>query len=57
MHSFSGMLFSAIVTLVLLCPAALAVPQVTIGNTTLVGRDVTTLKLEFFGGKDQSFDR
>jgi len=44
------MLFSAIVSLTLF-PAALAVPKVNIGHTTLIGRDITGLKLDFFGGK------
>ena len=29
---------------------AQAAPQVKIGKTTLVGRDITELKLDFFGG-------
>ena len=28
-----------------------AAPQVKLGNTTLVGRNVTVLKQDFFGGK------
>jgi hypothetical protein len=53
MHSFSA-LFSVILSLVL--SPALAAPEVKIGQTTLVGRDVTGLKQDFFGGKEQSFD-
>ncbi|KAF4613207.1 hypothetical protein D9613_010914 [Agrocybe pediades] len=33
-----------------LLPLALAAPEVQIGKTTFVGRDITQLKLDFFGG-------
>jgi len=39
------MLLSSLVSL------AAAAPQVQLGNTTLVGRDVPLLKQDFFGGK------
>ena len=55
MLSFSAMAFSIILSL-FLCPLALASPVVKIGNTTLIGRDVTGLKQDFFGGKEQFFD-
>ena len=35
-----------------LCSAAEAAPQVNIGKTILVGRDVTALKQDFFGGEE-----
>jgi acetylcholinesterase len=54
MHS-SAMLFSVILPLVF-CPMALAAPEVNIGRTTLVGRDVAGLKQDFFGGKEQFFN-
>jgi acetylcholinesterase len=54
MHS-SAMLFFVILPLVF-CPMALAGPEVNIGRTTLVGRDVTGLKQDFFGGMEQSFN-
>jgi hypothetical protein len=55
MHSFSAKVFAVILPL-FLCPTALATPEVTIGHTTLIGRDVTGLKQDFFGGKEQSLD-
>jgi hypothetical protein len=55
MHSFGAIVFSIILSL-FLRPAALASPVVKIGHTTLVGRDVTGLKQDFFGGKEQFFD-
>jgi hypothetical protein len=55
MHSFNAMVFSTILPL-LLCPVALAAPEVIIGHTTLVGRDVTGLKQDFFGGEEQLFN-
>lgn len=48
------MLFSVVLSL--LCPAALAAPEVIIGRMTLIGRDITGLQQDFFGGKEQSFD-
>jgi acetylcholinesterase len=56
-HSSSGMLFFSLIFFLVLCPAGLAIPEVNIGNTTLVGRDVPGLKQEFFGGEEQFFDR
>jgi len=41
-------LFISIIALITSC---YAVPEVKIGGTTLVGRDVTILKQDFFGGK------
>lgn len=38
-------------TLLVITPfAASASPQVKIGNTTIIGRDVTLLQQDFFGG-------
>lgn len=42
------MLFSVVLSL--LCPAALAAPEVIIGRMTLIGRDITGLQQDFFGG-------
>jgi len=38
------------ILLSLLLSLAVAAPQVKLGGTTLVGRDVTLLKQDFFGG-------
>jgi acetylcholinesterase len=46
------MKFSAILPL-LAFRAVFAAPEVKIGHTTLLGRDVTGLKQEFFGGEQQ----
>jgi acetylcholinesterase len=47
------MLLSVILPLgFFLLVAASAAPEVNIGHTTLVGRDVTGLKQDFFGGKE-----
>ena len=55
MHSYSANVFAVILPL-FLCPTALATPEVTIGQTTLIGRDVTGLTQDFFGGREQSFN-
>ncbi len=34
---------------------ALCAPQVQVGNTTLIGRDVTLLQQDFFGGERLSW--
>lgn len=48
------MLFSVILPLIgALYPAVFATPEVHIGHTTLLGKDVTGLGQDFFGGKDQ----
>jgi hypothetical protein len=49
------MIFSAILPLIAF-PTAFAAPEVKIGHTTLLGRDVTELKQEFFGGTQQYLD-
>lgn len=45
------MVFGLAILSLVLCPTILAAPEVNIGRTTLVGRDVTGLKQDFFGGK------
>ena len=51
MLSSSAAIFSVVLSLIL-CRAASATPQVNIGRTILVGRDITGLKQDFFGGKE-----
>ena len=51
MLSSGAAIFSATLSFVL-CQAVSAAPQVNIGQTILIGRDIAGLKQDFFGGKD-----
>ncbi len=44
-------IMSSLLYLAALAGFALGAPQVQVGNTTLIGRDVTLLQQDFFGGE------
>lgn len=51
MASYHSLLAKAALAIIsILNPTAGQAPQVKLGNTTLIGRDITVLRQEFFGG-------